>query len=78
MIVCGIRHSLVITGYAEFTTPLPWLVGVFAILGCLYLFYSLPVRTQSYFLIWNAIGLLIYWVYGAPRAEAARARVAAR
>ncbi len=62
----------------KFTTPWPWLVGVFAILGCLYLFYSLPVRTQSYFLIWNAIGLLIYWVYGAPRAEAARARVAAR
>ena len=62
----------------KFTTPLPWLVGVFAILGCLYLFYSLPERTQSYFLIWNALGLLIYWVYGGPRAEAARARVAAR
>ena len=62
----------------KFTTPLPWLVGVFAILGCLYLFHSLPERTQSYFLIWNALGLLIYWVYGGPRAEAARARVAAR
>ena len=62
----------------KFTTPLPWLIGPFGILGCVYLFYSLPVKTQSYFLIWNAIGLVLYWIYGGPRAEAARARVAAR
>ena len=30
-----------------------------AILGCLYLFWSLPVQTQTYFLIWNVIGLAV-------------------
>jgi APA family basic amino acid/polyamine antiporter len=57
----------------RFTTPLPWVVGTGAILGCLYLFLSLPHRTQIYFLIWNLIGLLLYFVYGSGRAEKARA-----
>ena len=56
-----------------FTTPLPWLVGTVGILGCAYLFWSLPVRTQTYFLSWNLVGLLLYLVYGSSRAERARA-----
>jgi APA family basic amino acid/polyamine antiporter len=60
----------------RFRTPLPWVVGVGAILGCAYLFWSLPVKTQTYFLIWNAVGVLVYWLYGAPRAERARASAA--
>jgi len=62
----------------KFTTPWPWVIGPLGILGCLYLFYSLPVKTQTYFLIWNALGLVLYWIYGGPRAEAERVRVAAR
>ncbi|MBB5728003.1 amino acid permease [Sphingomonas prati] len=50
-----------------FRTPLPWLVGGFAILGCLYLFASLPARTQGYFLLWNVIGLLIYFAFAGRR-----------
>ncbi len=57
----------------KFATPLPWVVGIGAILGCAYLFWSLPVKTQTYFLIWNAIGLILYWVYGSPLAAKARA-----
>jgi APA family basic amino acid/polyamine antiporter len=57
----------------KFTTPLPWVVGIGAIVGCAYLFWSLPVQTQTYFLIWNLIGLGLYLVYGSPRAEKARA-----
>jgi APA family basic amino acid/polyamine antiporter len=57
----------------RFSAPLPWVVGVGAILGCAYLFWSLPVKTQTYFLIWNAGGLVLYWLYGSPRAEKARA-----
>ena len=60
------------TAPRKFTTPLPWLVGVIGIAGCLYLFWSLPVKTQTYFLIWNIIGLVIYMVYSSPRAEKAR------
>nr|WP_239017046.1 amino acid permease [Sphingomonas ginkgonis] len=59
----------------RFRTPAAGLVGVIGILGCLYLFISLPVRTQLFFLGAQAIGLLLYVVYGS--AAAARARAAA-
>jgi len=57
----------------KFTTPLPWVIGTVGILGCLYLFWSLPERTRTYFLIWNIGGLILYMIYGSPRAERARA-----
>ena len=58
----------------KFRTPLPWVVGIVGILGCLYLFYSLPQRTQMFFVAAQAIGLVLYLVYGANAAEKARAR----
>ena len=50
-----------------FKTPLAWIVGPAAVLGCLYLFASLPAKTQEYFLIWNAVGLVVYFGYGRAR-----------
>ena len=58
-----------------FTTPLPWVVGTVGILGCCYLFYSLPVKTQTYFLGWNLLGLVLYLIYGHATAAKARAKV---
>ena len=43
-----------------FRTPLAWLVGPGAILGCLYLFASLPAQTRLFFFIWNGVGLCCY------------------
>lgn len=43
-----------------FRTPAVGLVASIAILGCLYLLWSLPTQTQIFFLIWNAAGLVIY------------------
>jgi APA family basic amino acid/polyamine antiporter len=43
-----------------FRSPLPWLVGPGAILGCLYLFSSLATKTQLFFLCWNLVGLGYY------------------
>jgi APA family basic amino acid/polyamine antiporter len=57
----------------KFTTPLPWLVGIVGIIGCAYLFWSLPVKTQTYFIIWNILGLILYMIYGSGMAERARA-----
>jgi basic amino acid/polyamine antiporter, APA family len=54
----------------KFSTPLPWLVGAIAILGCIYLFFSLPSQTQLYFLVWNVIGLGVYLAYGSRRSLA--------
>ncbi|MBB4840728.1 APA family basic amino acid/polyamine antiporter [Sphingomonas kyeonggiensis] len=46
-----------------FRTPLPWVVGLGAILGCLYLFASLPTKTQIWFGCWNLLGLVVYFAY---------------
>jgi APA family basic amino acid/polyamine antiporter len=51
----------------RFRVPLPWVVGLGAILGCGYLFYSLPRTTQIYFGGAHLIGLAIYFVYGRRR-----------
>ena len=51
----------------QFRTPLPWVVGLGAILGCLYLFYSLPEKTQIYFFFAHVVGLAIYLLYGSRR-----------
>ena len=58
----------------KFTTPFPWVVGIAGILGCAYLFISLPVVTQIFFLIAQVLGLLYYAVYGGG--SAARNRTA--
>ncbi len=54
----------------RFRTPAAPLVGGFGILGCLYLFVSLPAQTQLYFFVWNVLGLLIYAGYSSRRSLA--------
>ncbi len=46
-----------------FRTPLAFIVCPLAILGCLYLFASLEARTQQFFFIWMAAGLVVYFVF---------------
>ncbi|HEY5337120.1 MAG TPA: amino acid permease [Rhizomicrobium sp.] len=47
-----------------FRAPLAWIVGPVCIAGCLYLFFNgLPAFTQWWFLLWNGIGLLLYFGY---------------
>jgi APA family basic amino acid/polyamine antiporter len=60
----------------KFRAPAAWVVGIGGILGCLYLFYSLPVRTQLFFVGAQVIGLILYAIYGSG--AAVRARVARR
>jgi APA family basic amino acid/polyamine antiporter len=43
-----------------FLTPWPWVVGTVTVVGCLYLFWSLPQLTRVFFLVWNVAGLLYY------------------
>jgi APA family basic amino acid/polyamine antiporter len=47
-----------------FRMPAAWPVGLFGILGCSYLLYSLPQRTQIFFLAAHGVGLLVYLLYG--------------
>jgi len=57
----------------KFRTPAAWPVGIVGILGCAYLLYSLPQMTQIWFLCAHAVGLVIYFAYGARRSVAGRA-----
>jgi APA family basic amino acid/polyamine antiporter len=57
----------------KFRAPLAPLVGTLGILGCLYLFISLPDRTQLFFLGAQVIGVVLYAIYGSRAAEHARA-----
>lgn len=50
-----------------FVTPWPWVVCPLAVLGCIYLFISLPEATRTRFFIWNAIGVVVYLAYGRTR-----------
>ena len=43
-----------------FRAPGRGLVGIVGILGCLYLFISLPNRTQMFFVCAQVIGLVLY------------------
>nr|WP_295108263.1 amino acid permease [uncultured Caulobacter sp.] len=47
-----------------FSTPAWPIVAPLGILGCLYLFYSLPAKTQLYFLFAHIIGAVVYVAYG--------------
>lgn len=46
-----------------FRTPAAAFVCPAAILGCVYLFFSLQTRTQTFFFIWMAAGLVVYFVF---------------
>ncbi len=55
-----------------FRCPAPYVVGTLAILGCLYLLFSLPSATILRFIVWNMIGLAVYFAYGWRHSEVKR------
>lgn len=57
----------------SFKTPIWWLVGPLAVLGCLYLFSSLAGVTQVMFFLWNGVGLIVYLLYGRAKSRLAGA-----
>ena len=60
----------------KFRAPAAGLVATVGILGCLYLFISLPNRTQLFFFAAQLIGIILYFIYGSGAAERARSRAA--
>ncbi|PZR30845.1 amino acid permease [Caulobacter segnis] len=60
-----------------FSTPIWPVVAPAGILGCLYLFVSLPVKTQVYFVYAHLIGAAIYLAYGARKSVLAQQEKAA-
>ena len=56
-----------------FATPVVWLIAPAAVVGCVYLFTSLSRLTISFFFLWNAIGVVVYLLYGRTRSALALA-----
>ena len=54
-----------------FVTPLVWVVAPLTILGCLYLFSSLQTQTMIFFFGANAIGVVVYLLYGRTKSRLA-------
>ncbi len=55
----------------SFRTPFVWVLAPFAILGCIYLFISLPPATRDRFFYWIAAGLVVYGLMHLWRARKA-------
>lgn len=55
-----------------FKTPLVWVVGPLAMMGCALLFFSLGLYTIKLFLIWGGIGLAVYFLYSRSRSHIAK------
>jgi APA family basic amino acid/polyamine antiporter len=61
------------TAERKFRAPAALVIGPLGILGCLYLFWSLPAQTRWYFLFWNLIGLAVYALWAQRQAARSRA-----
>ncbi|HEX8056650.1 MAG TPA: amino acid permease [Novosphingobium sp.] len=55
-----------------FRTPAVQLVAPLSIIGCLYLFFSLDMKTKTIFVLWAAIGLVVYFAYSRRRSHVGR------
>ncbi|EIZ80005.1 phospholipid binding protein [Novosphingobium sp. Rr 2-17] len=58
-----------------FRTPLVWVVALFAIAGCLMLFFNLPFEAMLVLPVWGAIGLAVYFAYGYRKSHVGRGLV---
>ena len=52
-----------------FRTPLVWIVCPLAVAGCLLLFVNLSGVAKGVFLVWAAVGLIFYRLYGYKRSQ---------
>jgi APA family basic amino acid/polyamine antiporter len=55
-----------------FKTPLVWIIAPLAIVGCLVLFFYLPMKAKLLLPIWAAIGLVFYFAYGYRKSHVGR------
>ncbi|MDK2761835.1 MAG: amino acid permease [Sphingopyxis sp.] len=61
--------------HRPFKTPLIYITAPIAILGCGYLFYNLDQKSINLFLIWAAIGLVVYFTYSRSRSHVGQGHI---
>jgi APA family basic amino acid/polyamine antiporter len=60
-----------------FRVPAFWLVCPLGVLFCGWLMYNLPPDTWARLLVWMALGMAIYWLYGRRHSRLARSQTTA-
>ncbi len=55
--------------HRPFRTPMIYITAPIAVLGCVYLFFSLDTKSIMLFLIWAAVGLVVYFTYSRSRSH---------
>jgi basic amino acid/polyamine antiporter, APA family len=55
-----------------FRTPAVYVVGTAAIIGCVVLYFSLPLTAILVLPVWGAIGLMVYFGYSRSRSHVGR------
>jgi APA family basic amino acid/polyamine antiporter len=58
--------------HRPFRTPALWVIAPLAIVGCLVLYFSLPLTAILVLPIWGAIGLVFYFLYGRKHSHVGR------
>ncbi len=58
--------------HRPFKTPLVWVVGPLAMVGCAALYFNLPLEAMLVLPIWGALGLVIYLAYGIRKSHLGR------
>ena len=58
-----------------FRTPWVPVLPIVAALTCLYLMFSLPVITWIRFVVWLALGVIIYFAYGVHHSRLGREEI---
>ena len=61
--------------HRPFRTPAVWVTALLSVVGCVYLFYSLDMKTKTIFVIWAVIGLFVYFAYSYRRSHVGRGLV---
>jgi APA family basic amino acid/polyamine antiporter len=58
--------------HRPFRTPAFWLVSPLGVIFCFWLMYGLPPDTWARLIVWMALGLLIYFLYGRRHSKVQR------
>ncbi len=59
----------------SFRTPALWLIGPATIVGCLFLFFNLPIAAMLVLPIWGLLGMVIYFGYSRRTSHVGRGLV---
>ncbi len=60
------------TRHRPFRTPALYITAPLAIAGCIYLFFSLDLKSITLFVCWAVIGLMVYFLYSRSRSHVGR------